>query len=84
MPLSLSDDEYFSVMSAAAPIDPHQRDDFLRSLADELARHSVVGPGLVHRLAAALQVRFVVEARTQAESAKGPCHRGPLHQAEAG
>jgi hypothetical protein len=49
MPLSLSDDEYSAVLAAAAPIHPLQRDDFLRTLAGELERHPVVGPGLVHR-----------------------------------
>jgi hypothetical protein len=72
MPLSLSDDEWAAVMQAAGP--PRQRDDFLRTLAAELERHSIVGPGLVHRLAADLQRKYVVEARREADSAERPRH----------
>jgi len=71
-PLSLSDDEYSAVQAAAAPIHPHQRDDFLRSLAAELERYPVIGPGLVHRLAADLQRRFVVAARKETETGAAP------------
>lgn len=63
MPLSLSDDEYRAVEAAAAPIHPRQRDAFLKALAEELERHPVVGPGVVHRCAADLQRRFGVEAQ---------------------
>ena len=52
MPLSLNDDEYNAVQAAAAPIHPLQRDAFLKALAVELERHPVVGPGLVHCVAA--------------------------------
>jgi hypothetical protein len=45
-PLSLSDDESETVMAAAAPVHPHQRDDFLRALAGELERFPVIGPEL--------------------------------------
>jgi hypothetical protein len=58
MPLSLSDDEYAAVQ--AAPIHPLQRGAFLQALAEELEKHPVVGPGLVHRLAADLQRTFGV------------------------
>jgi hypothetical protein len=60
MPLSLSDDEYAAVQAAAAPIHPLQRGAFVKALAAELERHPVVGPGVVHRCAAALQKTFVV------------------------
>jgi hypothetical protein len=75
MPLALSDDEYSAVQAAAAPIHPLQRGAFLQALAVELERHPVVGPGLVHRLAADLQRRFVVEARTETRLG-GPRHLG--------
>lgn len=74
MPLSLNDDEYRAVEAAAAPIHPRQRDAFLKALAEELERHPVVGPGLVHRLAAELQRRFGVE--TVRETSGAPLHRG--------
>jgi hypothetical protein len=72
MPLSLNDDEMNAVQAAAAPVHPLQRDAFLKALADELGRHAVIGPGVVHRAAAALQKTFVVAARTETY---GPRHR---------
>jgi hypothetical protein len=78
MPLSLTDDEYDAVMQAAAPILPGERDAFLRALAAELERHPVVGLGLVHRCAAELQRKFVVQARTEADSV-APRHLMPRH-----
>jgi hypothetical protein len=74
-PISLSDPEYSAVMAAAEPIHPQQRGDFLQALAVELERQPVVGPGLVHRLAADLQRRYVVEARQEA-TAMSPKPRG--------
>jgi hypothetical protein len=74
MPLSLSDDEYNAVQAAAAPIHPLQRDAFLKALALELERHPVVGPGVVHRCAAALQKTFVVAAHSETSHAAGPRH----------
>jgi hypothetical protein len=71
--ISLSDDEYNAVRAAAAPIHPLQRDAFLKALAVELERHPVVGPGVVHRAAAALQKTFVVAAHT--ETSYGPRHK---------
>jgi hypothetical protein len=84
MPLALTDDEYAAVRAAAAPIHPLQRDDFLRALAGELERHPVVGPGLVHRLAADLQRQFVVQARTEADSAGAPQHHRARQTAQVG
>jgi hypothetical protein len=63
--LSLSADEYAAVQAAAAPIHPLQRGAFLKALAVELEKHAVVGPGLVHRLAADLQRLFGVEAHDE-------------------
>lgn len=77
MPLSLSDAEYAAVQAAAAPIHPLQRDDFLRALAAELERHPATGVGLVHRLCAELQRRYVVTARAEAAERGGePRHHG--------
>jgi hypothetical protein len=64
MPLSLNDDEYNAVQAAAAPIHPLQRDAFLKALA-VLERHPVVGPGLLHRVAAELQKTFGVVAHSE-------------------
>ena len=65
MPLSLNDDEHNVVQAAVAPIHPLQRDAFLKALAVELERHPVVGPGLVHRVAAELQKTFGVVAHSE-------------------
>jgi hypothetical protein len=79
MPLRLSDDEFAGLQAAAAPIHPLQRDAFLKALAVELERHPVVGPGMVHRCAAALQKTFVVAAHS--ETAHAPRH---LRASQAG
>jgi hypothetical protein len=71
-PLALTDDEYRAVQAAAAPVHPLQRSAFLKALADELERHPVVGPGLVHRLAADLQKRFGVEAHAETSHSAEP------------
>jgi hypothetical protein len=67
----------FAVQQAAAPVALRERAQFLQELAAELGRHSVIGPGTVHRAGADLQHRFTVEARNMAvldqkrESARG-------------
>lgn len=74
MHLALNDDEYAAVQAAAAPIHPLQRDAFLRALAVELERHAVMGPGLVHRVAAELQKTFGVTAHSETPLAAEPRH----------
>jgi hypothetical protein len=83
MPLSLSDDEYPAVQAAAAPIHPNQRDAFLRSLAVELERYPVIGPGVVHRCAAELQKRYGVTAHSETLRAAEPRHLSARKQARA-
>ena len=73
-PLSLSDEEYSAVMAAASPVHPSQRDEFLRTLADEIVQQPAIGVGLVHRLAADLQRRYIVEARDEAAARDVPRH----------
>ena len=66
MPLSLNDDECITrSKSPQRPSNPLQRDAFLKALAVELERHPVVGPGLVHRVAAELQKTFGVVAHSE-------------------
>jgi hypothetical protein len=67
-PLALNDAEFAAVQAAAAPIHPLQRDAFLKALAEELERHPVVGPGLVHRLAADVQRRYVIAPEREIEA----------------
>jgi hypothetical protein len=76
MPLSLNDAEFAAVQAAAAPIHPLQRDAFLKALAEELEKHPVVGPGLVHRLAAELQKTFSVTAHSTTLHTVGPRRLG--------
>ena len=44
-----------SIMSAAAPIPPRDRDQFLRDVAVELSRCPELGPGLIGRVVNELQ-----------------------------
>ena len=60
MPLSLSDDEYAAVQAAAALDSSPTTRRLPESSAIEVERHPVVGPGLVHRLAADVQRRYVI------------------------
>jgi hypothetical protein len=48
--LSLSDSELAAIMDAARPIPPHDRDQFLRDVASELAKYEVLGVGIIARL----------------------------------
>jgi hypothetical protein len=66
MPLALPDDLFFVIQQAAAPVTPSERNQFLAELAAELVRYPVLGPGLVHRCAAELQGKHLVEARAVA------------------
>jgi hypothetical protein len=53
--IALSDDELAAVMTAAAPIPPRDRDQFLRDVASELSRYPELGPGIVGRVTAKTQ-----------------------------
>jgi hypothetical protein len=55
MPLGLTDAELAAIMAAAAPLQPRDRDQFLRDVASELARYPEVGPGVIHRVVAKIQ-----------------------------
>jgi hypothetical protein len=53
--LSLSDSEMLAVMQAARPIDPRERDQFLRDVAVELSKYELLGPGVIDRAVAKVQ-----------------------------
>jgi hypothetical protein len=57
-PLSLSDVELSQVMNACAPLAPDRREAFLQTVADQLARCTVIGPGVVHRVVRETQPQF--------------------------
>jgi len=48
-PISLTDSELQAVMDAAKPLQPRDRDRFLRAVAQAIAALPEVGPGSVHR-----------------------------------
>jgi hypothetical protein len=54
-PLALSDDDLSAIMRAAAPLQVHQRDSFLRDIAIELSKLPAIGPGAVYRVIVDLQ-----------------------------
>jgi hypothetical protein len=58
-PLALSDNELDAVMNACRPLPVERRDEFLQSLADALKNCPLVGPGVVHRVVAEQQRRFI-------------------------
>jgi hypothetical protein len=60
MPLSLSDAEYAAVRRPRRRFTRCKGPPFLQALAKELELHPIVGPGLVHRLAADVQRRYVI------------------------
>ena len=61
MPLSLDDEAMEAVMTLAQPLAPSERGAFLRALADALAPYpaETIGPGLIHRVGAPVQRRFM-------------------------
>jgi hypothetical protein len=50
LPVALSGADLESVMTAAAPIQPQDRDGFLQAICAELAKYPEVGPGLILRV----------------------------------
>jgi hypothetical protein len=63
MPLSLSSEEMDLLLALAQPLEPNQRDQFLREVAAELEAASAqigVGPGLgvLHRIGRTAQRRL--------------------------
>jgi hypothetical protein len=54
-PLALSDDDLSAIMRAAAPLRPHERDGFLRDIANEISKLPAVGPGALHRVITLVQ-----------------------------
>jgi hypothetical protein len=57
-PIRLTDSELDAVMSAARPLSPADRDDFLRSVAAVLASAPAIGDGLVARVCREIQARY--------------------------
>jgi hypothetical protein len=59
-PICLTDSELTAVMNAAKPLQPRDRDRFLRAVAEAIAELPEIGPGAVHRaIASVWQQHFV-------------------------
>jgi hypothetical protein len=56
-PLGLSDTELGAVMDACLPLQPRDRDRFLKDIAVELAALPMLGDGAVHRAIVTVQRR---------------------------
>jgi hypothetical protein len=56
-PLALTDSELQAVLNACKPLQPRDRDAFLRDVANEIAALSMCGDGAVHRVIATVQRR---------------------------
>jgi hypothetical protein len=57
-PLALTDEQLHAVMRAAFPLQPRDRDAFLRDVATALQGISELGPGLLHRVVCEVQRRY--------------------------
>jgi hypothetical protein len=53
-PISLTDSELQAVMDAARPLQPRDRDRFLRAVAQAITELPEIGPGSVHRAIASV------------------------------
>ena len=57
-PVRLSGSEMDAVFAAAAPLDPHVRDEFLQHVADQLSTCAVIGPGTVAKACREAQKKY--------------------------
>jgi hypothetical protein len=57
-PLALTDSEMSTIMRAAEPLAPADREDFLRQVATVLGGMSVLGDGVVARTVREIQARY--------------------------
>jgi hypothetical protein len=56
-PLALSDSDLDAIMTACRPLQPRDRDQFLKDIAVELASLPMLGEGAVYRAIATVQKR---------------------------
>jgi hypothetical protein len=54
----LSDEELGVIVALAQPLHPHRRGAFLQAVIEEVSKHAAIGPGLVSRIARAMQQSF--------------------------
>jgi hypothetical protein len=58
-PIALSDEAMSMLLRLAQPLSPADRGVFLEAVADELRAYSVIGDGLIMRVAATKQRRYL-------------------------
>jgi hypothetical protein len=56
--IKLSDDELDQIFRCAGPLEPHDRDAFLRDVAERLSK-TIVGPGSVYKACVEAQKSFL-------------------------
>jgi hypothetical protein len=56
-PLRLTDAELAAILNACRPLQPRDRDQFLKDIATELASLPMLGDGAVHRAIVSVQRR---------------------------
>jgi hypothetical protein len=56
-PLRLTDAELTAILNACRPLQPRDRDQFLKDIATELASLPMLGDGAVHRAIVSVQRR---------------------------
>jgi hypothetical protein len=59
MLIQLDEDSQRTLLSLATPLSPQQREAFYQRVAQELGVQSLLGPGLVARIAAKVQREFL-------------------------
>jgi hypothetical protein len=59
MSIQLDEDSQRTLLSLSTPLSPQQREAFYLRVAQELGVQSLLGPGLVARMAARVQREFI-------------------------
>jgi hypothetical protein len=57
--ISLDDEQLGIIVALAAPLHPTRRGPFLQAVMQEAAKHDAIGPGLINRIASAVQRTFL-------------------------
>jgi predicted DNA-binding transcriptional regulator YafY len=73
-PIALSDDELSAIMNAAKPLQPADRDRFLRAVAEAITALPEIGPGSVHRAISELQRRYFVAPDLRVDEPRSPAY----------
>jgi hypothetical protein len=71
-PISLSDSELAAIMDACRPLQPRDRDRFLKDIAAELAALPMLGDGVVHRAIVTIQRRSERHLRPSLQQHRNP------------